>query len=43
MDALTTINTLARGRLMEEMCEAMMAVAEDVINTGRKEQEALQF
>ena len=36
MDALTTIGALARGRLMEELTEAMMAVAEDVINTGRK-------
>ena len=36
MDALATISALARGRLMDELSEAMMAVAEDVINTGRK-------
>jgi hypothetical protein len=36
MDALATLQALARGRLFDDLCEAMMVVAEDVINTGRK-------
>jgi hypothetical protein len=36
MDALGTLQTLARGQLFDELCEAMIDVAEDVINTGRK-------
>jgi hypothetical protein len=36
MDALGTLQTLARGQLFDELCEAMIDVAEDVITTGRK-------
>lgn len=36
MDALGTISALARGRLLDEVSDAMMTVAEEVINTGRK-------
>lgn len=36
MDALGTLQALARGRLMDDLCEAMLVVAEEVINTGRK-------
>lgn len=36
MDALGTLQALARGQLFDNLCEAMMVVAEDVINTGRK-------
>jgi hypothetical protein len=36
MDALGTLQSLARGQLFDELCEAMIDVAEDVLNTGRK-------
>jgi hypothetical protein len=36
MDALTTLSSLARGRLLEELSDAMLVVAEEVINTGKK-------
>jgi hypothetical protein len=36
MYALGTLQALARGQLFDNLCEAMMVVAEDVINTGRK-------
>lgn len=36
MDALGTLQALARGRLLDEVCEAMIVVAEEVINTGKK-------
>jgi hypothetical protein len=36
MDALATLSALARGQLMDQLTEAMIVVAEEVINTGRK-------
>jgi len=36
VDALGTLQTLARGKLFDELCEALVDVAEDVITTGRK-------
>lgn len=36
MDALATLSALARGQLMDQLTEAMMVVAEEVVNTGRK-------
>jgi hypothetical protein len=35
MDALGTLQVLAHGELLEELCAAMIDVAEDVLNTGR--------
>jgi len=36
MDALGTLQSLARGQLFDELCAALVDVAEDVITTGRK-------
>lgn len=35
MDALTTITSLARGQLLDELTEALLVVGEEVVNTGK--------